>query len=193
MWGAIIGAAAGVAGSLIGGHNAAKERRRQLAEIEADRRRLLARESRVTNQSANTDAATVYQNEKAKQAYEEGVKAAQARKAMGMAGDADVAAAQSAASTGMANQMAQNAANFQNYQRGVEGQTSAALTQNSVAKQNVYASQAKANADMASSVVKAGAGLAVADAMSEKDGNGVLGNMFGFNEHRKEEKKDGQG
>ena len=151
----------------------------------------MARESMIANQSANTDAATVYQNERAKDAYRQSIQAAEARKAMGMSSDADVAAAMNAASVGMSNQMAQNAANFQNYQRGVDAQTSQALSQNSAMRQQVYASQAKANADMASNLIKACAVLVAVDVMSEKDtGNGVLGNMAGKKSKEVKEEKD---
>ena len=174
MWGAIIGAAAGLAGSLIGGHNARKERRRQRAIYKNQLAEARANALRYGNQDFSQSASAQDAIRQTRQLQEQSMQ--EARGADAVTGGNSVGRAITAnaqAQENLSSNLAQQGEAQRQQARQYYG-SQVQTAQNQLA--GLHAQQAADNTAAGNQAMQAGMALATADLQSQMDtGEGVFG------------------
>lgn len=182
MYGAIIGAAAGLAGGVIGAVNSAKARKRQQAILDKRARQQEDVYNRDYYKDYTQTASAQSALNRAREIYQGGINSAKATQAVMGGTEESIAAAKQHANDAVAQTTAQIAVNGEAQQAHAQDRYSTQQDAISNAKAGIESDIATQNAKAGSEAIKAGVGLAQADA--EADGN-LIGNMFGFNEVKK--------
>lgn len=180
MIGAIIGAAAGLAGSVIGGINANKKAKEAMRQVEASHSEATSALRKQINQDYTQTAAAQAALSRAREMYQQGINNANGRQAVMGGTDASVAAAKESAAGGIADVTSNIAQQGQQLQNSAENALIAENQQYRQQKAGIYNQQAAANSQAGSQAMQAGMSLAIADAQSHIDtGKGVFGETFG--------------
>lgn len=174
MIGAIVGAVGGIAGSLIGGHNARKEKRRQRAIYKNQLAEARANAIRYANQDFSQSAAAQDAVRQTQKLQEQSMQEARGADAVTGGRSAESAVAANAqAQAQLASSLAQQGeAQRQSARQYYGGQVQAA--QNALA--GMHGQAAAENTAAANQAMNAGMGLAAADLQSHlSTGKGLLG------------------
>lgn len=180
MIGAVIGAAAGLAGSVIGGIQANKKAKEAMRQVDMSHTEATSALRKQINQDYTQTAAAQAALARARELYQQGLNNANGTNAVMGGTDASVAAAKQTAANGLADVTSNIAQQGQQLQTSAENALIAENQQYRQQMANIYSQQAAANAQAGSQAMQAGMGLAMADAQSHIDtGKGVFGETFG--------------
>lgn len=177
-----MGAATGIAGSIIGGINSAKARKRQQAILDNQEKRATAQYNRDYYKDYTQTASAQAALKQARDIYNDGVSRAQATQAVMGGTDEAVAAEKARASEAIANTTSNIAANGEQQAQHAADRYNQQMDNIDSQRSNIEAQSAQQAAASGSAAMSAGMGLATADASA--NGN-LVGNMFGFSEQKK--------
>ena len=190
MWGAIIGAAGGLAGSLIGGHNAKKQARRQMAIYKNQLKEARAKQLRYANEDYSQSAGAQAALAQARELQEEQMQ--NARGADAVSGGNSVPGALQASADAQAKVAGSLAQSGYNAQRQADQYYGGQASQAEGAMAGVYGNRAQQSSAAGSQALQAGLGLASADINSTQNtGHGIFYNMFGFKDKQEDEEEKG--
>ena len=183
MFATLIGTGVGLASSLIGGNKAKKEMRRSRAIYKNQLQRAQAEMQRYANQDFSQSASAQDAIAQTQQLNEQNLQNARGADAVMGTRTADAAVAANAdAQAKLASSLAQQGEAQRKAERQYYGSQIQAA-ENQIA--TGHAAQAQQNQTAANQGMQAGMGLATADLKSQMaTGNGIIGNMFGFNESK---------
>ena len=190
MIGAIIGTVAGVAGSLIGQHNAKKQMEKYNASLDATEKKNEDWYNARYNQDWTQTVEAQSMIQRARELAKEQTDRARGANAVMGGGESELAASKAAANDAIADVTAQIASNATAQKAAIESQYLAKQAQIDAARQQGYQAAAQQSAAAGGQALQAGVNLAGGDMNSYLyTGSGILENMF----KSKKEDKDGNG
>ena len=170
---------AGVAGSLIGQHNAKKQMEKYNASLNATEKKNEDWYNARYNQDWTQTVEAQSMIQRARELAKEQTDRARGSNAVMGGGESELAASKAAANDAIAGMTAQIASNATAQKAAIEGQYQAKQAQIDAARQQGYQAAAQQSAAAGSQALQAGLNLTGADMQSHMyTGKGVMENMF---------------